>query len=128
MIRVIEAMRQRKASFALLQSPGAAPNAKGIKKTPMLLKCIPYPDPDRTKKDECLKIREVDCSTLARAWPHFDFINKAKVFLATMIIAQPNNNDHGISWLELAMLYEYRTGTAIPNDLGCRQDPHDIFP
>ena len=93
----------------------------------MLLKCIPYPDPERAKNDEFAKIREVDCANLARKWPHYDFLNKAKVFLATLTIAQPNNNDHGISWLELAMLYEYRTGTAIPDNLTHRQDPHDLF-
>ena len=80
------------------------------------------------QQDKFVKIREVDCANLAKNWPHTEFPTKIKTFLAKLRTTQPNNNEHGISWLELAMLFEFRSGTLIPNDLGKKQDPTEHFP
>ena len=128
MTRVIEAMQQRKASLALFNHLMLLLTSKETKRRQCYSNASLIQTPNGQKTAEFAKIREVDCVNLARKWPHYDFLNKAKVFLATLAIAQPNNNDHGISWLELGMLFEHRTGTAIPNDLGTDKTPKTCSP
>ena len=127
-IRVIEAMQLREGSFAMLQPPEFAPHVRGVKRRPMVLRCISYPDQAHAQHDKFAKIREVDCANLARNLPHTESLTKIKTFTAKFRTFRPNNNEHDIFWLELAMLFEFRFGTLIRNDLGSRQDPMEHFP
>ena len=51
-IRVIEAMQQRKATFAMLHSPETAPHVRGVKRRPMLLRCVAFPDQTHAQQDK----------------------------------------------------------------------------
>ena len=127
-LRVIEAMQVGKATYANLLSPEVAPNIKGHRRRQMLPKHIAYPHYFNANKGKAEESRRSDCSNIARKWPHFTFLNEAKNFIANLAVTKPVHHEHGISWLELAVLFEYRTSILIPNDLGNQDKQGYLFP
>ena len=69
-----------------------------------------------------------DRGTILKKWPRPGVIQYATEFLSQLAVAATEEHDHGISWIELTVLYETREPTPIPKDLGQPNkptNPHD---
>ena len=64
------------------------------------------------------KVAEADTKHIQKQWPHHEFITALQAYNANIGIRIPEEGDHGISWLELCILYEHRTRIYSPEDLG----------
>ena len=93
---------------------------KGVKKRPMLLKHIPYPAHESAKLT-ILKVARTDVAHNIGKWPNQDFIRQLQEFLIKLAIAQAKPSDHGISWVELTILFEMRQGMSVHTDRGQTQ-------
>ena len=86
MLRVIEALQDKRRAMALIAPSATATYVRGIKKTPMLLKHISYPVRDGTKL-KFLKVARTDVTHIVKTMPNPESIRQLQDFLINLAMA-----------------------------------------
>ena len=115
-VRVIDAIQERRRTMTLFNPAQTRTYAKGAKKRPMVLR--PLGDQGAADKDITFNtIHEAGTQGLTTKWPHHNFIHNLKEFITELEVRIPGEGRHGISWLELCILFEHRQEETVPDDL-----------
>lgn len=93
--------------------PGSIP--KQTKHSSFLFSVTPVPFANNNDVIQKLHINVDRSYVVARSWPlHSQFLTSVAHFIRDVEYMDTLENNHGITWLELAMLYEYRGYHHIP--------------
>lgn len=103
----------RRNLFPKIFAPGNIP--KQIKTSSLIFTVAPVPFANNNDKLKKLHINTDRSYVVARSWPmHSQYLTSVAQFVHDLEYIDTLENNHGITWLELAMLYEYRGYHHIP--------------
>ena len=89
----------------------------------MLFMLVKYLDFKGTNKP-FNNVAHGDRTMLVKQLPNHSFIKDLDDFIVQLVAAESVGCEHGLSHIEVAMLYEFRKLTPIPDDLGRLQIAH----
>ena len=94
-----------------------AMHVQGVRGKPFHLNKLDLPDMQDTE-NKLSVINAPNLEALFIKWPHRQFLRRVAGFYAEPMTAPPEDGQHGISWIELCILFKIGTKTFVPNDLG----------